>query len=394
MYFRCMDCWATTWAHGVDASGASQTVKCRGCGRGFTVRSSPNLSPDPREQHETALALAEGNGLDLPTAYSVLLGVTTLEVALAMRDRGLPATADEAAEPAKPAAAPSPKAKTPSSAQPIPNAAPDLEFDPAFRDAVLQGYLSVQQAIERGNRDKYAKRIVERHGLSQELAYLVADNRTSLSMAIRKDREEVDDVLRPVKRAVWKKALVAILGGSAAVAVAVYGFHVMSKIDEDGRQIEALTKAVSAKTELVQAEQQAQAQAKAERPEGSVPPRRVRLKNDDQGRVVEIEGPDPNSVLLAYCAHLDPRERYSVLELTDPVPPFPGAKLGVFVDKEDAGRRYGIRIRRSIKGHRWVAGDGATPIEVKPLSPGGLTGTPAATLPVAATRAAEGERGS
>jgi hypothetical protein len=387
-----MDCWAATWVHGVDASGASQTVKCRGCGRGFTVRSSPNLSPDPREQHETALALAEGNGLDLPSAYSVLLGVTTLEVALVMRDRGLPATADEAEEPAKPVAAPGSKAKSSASSPAIASSVPGMEFDPAFRDAVVQGYLSVQQAIERGNRDKYAKRIVERHALSQELAYLVADNRTSLSMAIRKDREEVDDVLRPVKRAVWKKALVAILGSAAAVAITVYGFHVMSKIDEDGRQVEALTKAVSTKTELVQAEQQAQAEAG--RPQGSVPPRRVRLKNDDQGRVIEIEGPDPKSVLLAYCAHLDPPERYSVLELTDPVPPFPGAKLGVFVDKEDVGRRYGIRIRRSIKGHRWVAGDGETPIEVKPLSPGGLTGTPATALPVAETRAAEGERGS
>ena len=388
-----MDCWATTWVHGVDASGASQTVKCRGCGRGFTVRSSPNLSPDPREQHETALALAEGNGLDLPTAYSVLLGVTTLEVALTVRDRGVAAAeehaaAEHAAESKKPAAAASAPAKSASSAAP-PMPEPTVEFDPAFRESVVQGYLSVQQAIERGNRDKYAKRLVERHGLSQDLAYLVADNRTSLSMALRKDREEVAEVLRPIRRAVWKKALVAILGGAAAVAVTVYGFHLMSKIDEGDRQIEALTQAVAAKTELVQAEQKERAEA--ERPQGSVPPRRVRLKNDAEGRVTEIEGPDPSSVLAAYCAHLEPPERYSVLELIDPVPPFAGTKLGVFVDKQEMGRRFAIRIRRSIQGRRWVAGDGETPIEAKPLSTGGPS---AGAEPVVAVAAPGAERGS
>ena len=355
MYFRCTDCYAATWVHGVDVSGASHTLKCRGCGRGFTVRSSPNLDPDPREQHETALALAQGNDLDLPSAYSVLLGVMTLEGALQLRDRGIPAReVDPPASTPAPAAA---AASTSSSTQ-----VPVAEYDPAFAEAVSQGYLSVQQAIERGSRDQYAKRLVERHGLTEELAFLVADNKTSLSMAIRKDREEVAEVLKPVRRTVWKKAAVAILGGIAAMGVVAYGFYVWSGIEADDRRVEEWSQVASQKAEL---ERRAAADAAPAR-EGPARNHRVRLLRDPDGRLLEIEAPDPRTILVAWCAHQEPAGRCRPVELTEAVPPFPGARLGIFADEADAGRRHAIRIRQSIKGRRWVAGDGLNPIEPTP----------------------------
>jgi hypothetical protein len=370
MYFRCTDCYAATWVQSVDASAESQTLKCQTCNRGFTVRAAANLSPDPRAQYETALALAEGNGFDLPTSYSVLLGIMTLEHAMVMRDRGLPArevtppAGDPTTEDGAAAAAPRADAKR----REIPSAANVIEYDPAFADAVAHGYLSTQQAIERGDRTKFAKRAAELHGLSESLAFMVADNKISVTTAIHKSREEVAAVLRPAKVRTWKRALVAAVGALVLVAVGIYSLHLWSGIEEKNRKAEEWTETVTAKIEK---NREPEPRGRLERLPGEVPKRRVRIQKDTEGRVIEIVGPDPSSVLLAYCANQEPAERFHAIELTAAVPAYPGTKLGVFEDGAEIGKRYAIRIRRTINGRRWVAGDGEKPIAatVAPLLP-------------------------
>jgi len=371
MYFRCTDCYAATWVQGVDASAESQTLKCQTCNRGFTVRGSANLSPDPRAQYETALALAEGNGLDLPTSYSVLLGIMTLEHAMLMRDRGLPAR-----EVTPPAGGPPREAGGGTAAAPpadakrrqSPSAANVIEYDPAFADAVAHGYVSIQQAIERGDRTKFAKRVAERHGLSESLAFMVADNKISVMTAIHKSREEVAEVLRPTQVRAWRRALEAAVGALVLVAVGIYSVHLWSGIEEESRKAEEWTETVTAKIEKTR---QPEPEGRRELLPGEVPKRRVRIEKDTEGRVIEIVGPDPSSVLLAYCANQEQAERFHAIELTAAVPPYPGTKLGVFEDGAEVGKRYAIRIRRTIKGRRWVAGDGEKPIAaiVAPVLP-------------------------
>jgi hypothetical protein len=358
MYFRCTDCYGATWVQGTDPSSASQTLNCRSCGRGFTVQTAGNFDGDPSEQYETALALAEGNSLDLPTSYSVVLGIMTLEHAMNLRERGVPAQ-DVDPEPA-------PTSRTGASietSQPLDevdrSAASALEYDPAFAKAVAHGYLSVQQAIERGERGRYVKRLIERHGISESLALMVADNKTSLTMALRKDREEVAEILRPMQVTVWKKALGAAIAGLAVVAVGIYGINVWRGIEKESRKVEEWAETVSSKAEK---ERKAEIEAQVKEPPRTVPKRRVRIVRDDEGRMLEIEGPDPSSILLAYCANQDPDGRYLPLELTVPNPPFPGQKLGVFTDEHDLGKRYAITIRRTIKGRRWIASGGDQPI--------------------------------
>jgi hypothetical protein len=358
MYFRCTDCYAATWVQGTDPSSTSAMLKCRGCGRGFTVQTAGNLDSDPKEQYETALALAEGNGLDLPTSYSVMLGIMTLEHAMNLRERGVPAqeidpSPEQAAEPEAAVGTSQPTAEVDGSASSV------LEYDPAFAEAVAHGYLSVQQAIERGNRERFAKRLVNRHGLSDSLAMMVADNKTSLTMALRKDREEVAEILRPVKIAVWNKAVGAAIAGLALVAVGIYAINVWSGIENETRKVEEWAETVSSKAEK---EREAKLQAQIQVQPRTVPQRRVRILRDDEGRLIEIEGPDPSSILLAYCANQYPVDRYRPVELTVPDPPYPGTKLGVFTDEAELGRRYAIKIRMTIKGRRWVAGDGRQPI--------------------------------
>jgi len=358
MYFRCTDCYAATWVQGTEPSSDSQTLNCRSCGRGFTVQTAGNFDDDPSEQYETALALAEGNSLDLPTSYSVMLGIMTLEHAMNLRENGVPA---QEMEP-KPEDAADPAASTEASPPPSEadgSASSALEYDPAFAQAVAHGYLSVQQAIERGERGRYVKRLIERHGISESLALMVADNKTSLTMALRKDREEVAEILRPMQVAVWKKALGAAIAGLAVVAVGIYGINVWSGIEADTRKVEEWAETVSSKAEK---ERKAEIEAQAKEPKRTVPQRRVRILRDEEGRMLEIEGPDPSSILLAYCANQEPDGRYRPLELTVPDPPFPGHKLGVFTDEADLGKRYAITIRRTIQGRRWIASGGEQPI--------------------------------
>ena len=232
-------------------------------------------------------------------------------------------------------------------------------WDLAFAEAVAHGYLSVQQAIERGDRDRFVKRLVDRHGISESLALMVADNKTSLTMALRKDREEVAEILRPMQVAVWKKALGAAIAGLAVVAVGIYGINVWSGIEADTRKVEEWAETVSSKAEK---ERKAEIEAQAKEPKRTVPQRRVRILRDEEGRMLEIEGPDPSSILLAYCVNQEPDGRYRPLELTVPDPPFPGHKLGVFTDEADLGKRYAITIRRTIQGRRWIASGGEQPI--------------------------------
>ena len=358
MYFRCTDCYAATWVQVTDPATATQTLKCRGCDRGFSVPTAGNFDGDASEQYETALALAEGNGFDLPTSYSVMLGIMTLEHAMTLQERGVPAQEidEQPAPPVEPGA--SIETSQPLQAADRP-AAPDLEYDPAFAEAVAHGYLSVQQAIERGDRDRYVKRLVDRHGISKSLALMVADNKTSLTMALRKDREEVAEILRPIKVAVWRKALGAAMAGLAVVAISIYGIRVWSGIEQESRKVEQWAETVSTKAAN---QRKAKIEAQAKEPPRTVPHRRVRILRDDEGRMLEIEGPDPSSILLAYCANQEPESRYRPVELTVPDLPFPGTKLGVFTDEADLGKRYAIKIRRTIKGRRWIAGDGQRPI--------------------------------
>jgi len=364
MYLRCTDCYSTTWVQSLDESAENQTLTCRKCGRGFKVSIPGNLSLDSREQYETALALAEGNGLDLPTAYSVMIGIMTLEHATVLRDRGLPAHEAEDSPPPLATVDASPGVDASGSTLDGVSTPSAVEYDPEFKDAVAHGYLSVQQAVERGERKDYAKRLMDRHGLTESLALLVADNKTSLSAALRKDREEVAEILRPVRVAVWKRAFAAGVGGVALIAVGIYSIHVWSGLEQENKKVEKWAETVEAKHKK---DRQAEIDSQpAERPPGSVPIRRVRILRDDQGRLVEIEGPDPSSILLAYCANLQPTDRCRPLELTAAIPARPGSKLGVFADEIEQGKRLAIRIRRSYKGSRWIAGDGQRPIATIP----------------------------
>jgi hypothetical protein len=88
------------------------------------------------------------------------------------------------------------------------------------------------------------------------------------------------------------------------------------------------------------------------------------IRTDESGEVVEIVGPDPITVLIAFCDagayNLEPEP----LEITETVPAFRHARLGLFRDYNALGNLYAIRIHRDWRTRRWVAGNGRGPIQV------------------------------
>ncbi len=139
------------------------TAACRRCERSYVLQVSEFLRSTGERFSELARRCASDNDIDLPSAYSVLYGVLDLKE---IRDLQKKSAALHAR-----------------SGAPVRT---DLEFDPAFQDAVDAGLLTPSQAARRGQREDFAGNLACRHRLSTEVAHDVADNSVSLLEAIRK----------------------------------------------------------------------------------------------------------------------------------------------------------------------------------------------------------------
>ncbi len=88
--------------------------------------------------------------------------------------------------------------------------------------------------------------------------------------------------------------------------------------------------------------------------------RATRVAKDELGRATEISGPNPESVLMAYCRP----GRHGELEIALPDPPQTGLRWGIFTDRDVPGSRLAIQIQRTSGAREWVAGNGSDPITV------------------------------
>src|SRR6185436_21029992 len=129
MYIRCPNCATSTRA----AYSIRQGVTCASCGRFTMLKNAKDLGETPQERFHRAYGFARKHRIDLASAYSVLLGIIQIEEAF-----------------------------------PIPAAD---AYDPGFRDAVSRGFLSVQQAVERGDRVLYATTISLNYGIHMRDAF-------------------------------------------------------------------------------------------------------------------------------------------------------------------------------------------------------------------------------
>jgi hypothetical protein len=247
MRIRCGACHGSIWIQTADANCEQALATCGDCSQRYDVR--PRLKDvDLYEFQRDAHEFARNAGVDLPAAYSVLLGITTLENVKDLYDQN--ATSGKAS------------------------------FDRSFADAVAAGTLSPQQAALRGKREAFAEKLVARHQISIEEALAVADNRTPLLEAVRRGAEVEQVEIEPQRRR-FPFFRIALAAGAILAVAAIVGLT--QKPDETAQPIRT------------------QRAPKARRVIASLQEVTTNVVYNADGNATEVTGGNPEVVLDAYC---------------------------------------------------------------------------------------------
>jgi hypothetical protein len=282
-------------------------VVCR-CGRRYSLARAGELGAIPSARFEKAMAYARAEGIDLASAYSVLLGLMKREAVGQIEG---------------------------------PPAGVEFPYDAAFHPAVVEGLLTMRQAVERGDRVAYASRISQRHDLPMRLAFHVADNRMSLRDALQEAAQlrEAPDVRILLGGAVRRRGLQPLLWVLLAASTVLLVRVWPATMSLAPRQVD------------------------------HVQVGRAEVLIDGKNRVVQVLGPDPVSVLTAYCQKSGstggPLEALDVL----PSPLNPAReRVGLLRDPARPDETQMIAILADQRAGRWTAGDGRTPLEPTPAA--------------------------
>ncbi len=394
MHFRCAHCRALTEAPVTPASTAPVAVACGSCGRRYRISVRRPEPPPEAEKYRKARQYAEARGIDLASAYSVLEGIMTLEdAALASAAPGATHGAAGAGHAPPPAPVPPPgtttqrlktvgdlqgqaphdqvlhdqavHGQTPRTAQrAAPASSGDVEYDPGFAAAVRDKCLSPLQAVERGERKALAMRMSQRHRLPMELALQVADNRITVHQALlQKAAQERREVPRPqtsISHGIWN-FMVLSMGALILFGLGVRVFHEWEEYLTANAQAAQAPRIVLPRTQATSGTAPGAPAAMLPPPPLTVP------KTDAVGQVIEVTGPDPSSVLVAFCQTGRNAGRRQPVAVAATAPPSGSARLGLYrnLDQPESPLRA-IRIRKDPKSNRWWVGDGHNPILTEP----------------------------
>jgi len=331
---RCKSCHGAVWVELESAGAQAHRFACPTCSKEYRVDGGPNASRSEEHLATEARQLVRETQIDLPSAYSVLLGVMTLEEVLELGEAS-------AAPSDLPAAAPPGGGSR------------SVAFDPEFRPAVEAGLLSPAQAMQRGIRSKYVHMLVVRHGLPDALALQVADNRISLLEALRRRGPEpgppveVSVPAPPPARTRGRWGTAGLVAGLLVIVAALL--------------------------------YRASAPSRGPAPSGS--PRLSSVMgadvlSDESGRPVRISAAAPRTVLSAFCA-ADFGRRFEAVDLVplgeggdERSGDSRGDMLGLMRRVGRSGEMLSIVVREDRTSNRWVAGDGSSPLEPQPAPPG------------------------
>lgn len=325
MIIRCKSCQGTIWLQTDQKHSA--TVACKQCGQEYRFQAWEQLRSAERRLSENARRLAREENIDLPGAYSVLLGIMQVNEVRELGDHA--STACRTTAPSTGAPPESPPDEPQGSSH-------SFRYDPAFRAAVEEGLLTPRQAMERGKRDTYAGLVSNKHGLPMEKAYDVADNRLSLLEALRRRTaappQAVGVRLRPnwTRFAVWCAVALIPVGlvtahfSGGGIDAGVPDSHGVPTIEFVGE---------------------------------------VELRADDRGRVVQVLGPDPLSVLKTYCDSGLPGGPFQPLKVVPSRRPGTRSRVGLL--RNPRKKLLAITIQEDRERNRWVAGDGRGPLVPK-----------------------------
>jgi predicted Zn finger-like uncharacterized protein len=320
---RCKTCHGSVWVEYSSAPPDGRAVRtvCEGCGQRYELGSPPTTAA-ARKLSNDARRLAREKSIDLPAAYSVLLGVIKIDEVF------------EVSSTVPPEPTPAGKGKGKADTTPV-------TYDPAFTEAVESGRLTPKQAMARGRRAAYAALLASRYKMPMVMAFAVTDNRMPLLQAIR--RQGGGAAHPPVQlqvrsghlpRAVW---MLLVLLPVAAAAAALSGGRNDSERGSPGIQSRTVGTA--------------------------------EVRSDSRGTIVQISATDPNAVLTAYCIGADPLGRLDVLGVVPGPSDGTRTRLGVFRRPNEPSSPMMIKILEDLGAGHWVAGDGQSAVPVSPAPP-------------------------
>jgi len=328
MYLRCSRCHEPTWIRSLVPGLVESSIKCQDCGHEHDLSHSKELGETGKEQYEIASAFATRNGVELPTAYSILLGLMTLQEARdadteqkeSQRKNAAP---DAAFEPAADASAPAtytpPVVDTPAPATRTPA--------PAARPR--------PRAARRGKTPPTKEQTVTIH-VERDMA---------------EERRHVT----------WGQLVLLVVLASLTLGFSGrHAYRTWQHMVEQGRIAQQNT---AASAEAVKsAEQKTLAEARKNR-SGVPGALRATVLRDGDGRITQVTGPNPMTVLEDYCKAAAGTYELEPLELAQAAPPSPDQRFGIFRDFSHLERNRAIRIRQDRDTQHWVVGDGQTPIQ-------------------------------
>lgn len=90
----------------------------------------------------------------------------------------------------------------------------------------------------------------------------------------------------------------------------------------------------------------------------------VEVRTGPSGVLTQVTGPDPRSVLEAFCAHPSLSNRYLVEAISPGIFAGSGQLQGLLLEREHNFAVKGVLIDRDPRTHRWTIGNGLGPIVV------------------------------
>ena len=319
MHIRCKGCHGTIWVERQGSAEPLAVLQCRTYGQDYRLEEAHRLRPGEKRLAREARKIAKTYGIDMPGAYSVLFGMMSAEDVLELGHNASTACRSTAVAP--PSTEPGKR----------------IPYDSAWQPAIDAGLLTAYQAAQRGQRERYALMISNRHGLPMSVAYNVADNQVSLLNCLRDRRpgegdETVLNVPAPDRSVLWVALSIS------ALLIAAVVLHFASSVVSRG--------SIAVRTILG-----------------------AEVRTDSQGQVVRVAGPDPRSVLTAYCASR-PEPAIEPVDIIPSARHGADVRLGLFREKDNPSNIYMIDISEDRAAAGWVVGDGAAPVIPAPAPRG------------------------
>jgi len=153
--------------------------------------------------------------------------------------------------------------------------------------------------------------------------------------------------------------LLAVLGSLTLGLSGRHAYVTWRGLVEEGKTAQRNT--VASAEAIESAEQKAL--DKARKNQSDVPAAlQATVLRDSEERIIQVIGPNPMTVLVAYCTAASDTYEREPLELAQASPPTPDERFGIFRDFSRLETNRAIRISQDREDQRWIAGDGLTPL--------------------------------